>query len=184
MSAPVRAARSRAPCQLICIPADDLLVKCESCGSFPDPARRLGLHERGLRQNDAPSASLQWRKVADQLRPELPKRAGLPDEVGTDVLAYMTFRSANNEVVAFLRKHRVEVEETRELISRGRVGEAAVVAPLLVGEISRRHAVRKSRFLRGANRSRKFQGNFFAQYLRETTEFCNRFRLANGTWTC
>ena len=33
----------------------------------------------------------QWRKVADQLRPKLPKLAAFMDEAETDVLAYMTF---------------------------------------------------------------------------------------------
>ncbi|MDA9513062.1 hypothetical protein XI04_08335, partial [Bradyrhizobium sp. CCBAU 11430] len=33
----------------------------------------------------------QWRKVADQLRPKLPKLAGFLDQAETDVLAYMTF---------------------------------------------------------------------------------------------
>ena len=42
-------------------------------------------------QDDAPSAKVQWRKVADQLRPKLPKLANLLDEAETDVLAYMTF---------------------------------------------------------------------------------------------
>ena len=46
-------------------------------------------------QDDAPSASLQWRKVADQLRPKLPKLAGLLDKAETDVLAYMTFPAAH-----------------------------------------------------------------------------------------
>src|SRR6201989_2985125 len=42
-------------------------------------------------QDDAATASAQWRKVADQLRPRLPKLAGFLDEAETDVLAYMTF---------------------------------------------------------------------------------------------
>ena len=42
-------------------------------------------------QNDAEAAKLQWRKVADQLRPTLPKLAGYMDEAETDVLAYMAF---------------------------------------------------------------------------------------------
>jgi transposase-like protein len=46
-------------------------------------------------QDDAPSAKIQWRKVADQLRPKLPKLAGLLDEAETDVLAYMTFPAAH-----------------------------------------------------------------------------------------
>src|ERR1700727_2001542 len=46
-------------------------------------------------QDDAPSAKVQWRKVADQLRPRLPKLASLLDEAETDVLAYMTFPVAH-----------------------------------------------------------------------------------------
>ena len=37
----------------------------------------------------------QWRKVADQLRPTLPKLAVLMDEAEADVLAYMTFPAAH-----------------------------------------------------------------------------------------
>ena len=42
-------------------------------------------------QNDAESAKAQWRKVSDQLRPKIPKLAGLMDEAETDVLAYASF---------------------------------------------------------------------------------------------
>ena len=42
-------------------------------------------------QNDATSAKQQWRRVADQLRPKVPKLAALMDEAEADVLAYMTF---------------------------------------------------------------------------------------------
>jgi transposase-like protein len=42
-------------------------------------------------QDDAGAAKQQWRKVADQLRPKLPKLAALMDEAEPDVLAYMTF---------------------------------------------------------------------------------------------
>ena len=41
-------------------------------------------------QDDAEAARAQWRKVADQLRPKLPKLAAFLDEAETDVLAYMT----------------------------------------------------------------------------------------------
>jgi transposase-like protein len=46
-------------------------------------------------QDDADAAKLQWRRVADQLRPKLPKLACLLDEAETDVLAYMTFPAAH-----------------------------------------------------------------------------------------
>ncbi|MDX7954033.1 IS256 family transposase [Lichenihabitans sp. Uapishka_5] len=42
-------------------------------------------------QDDADAARQQWRRVADQLRPKVPKLAALMDESEADVLAYMTF---------------------------------------------------------------------------------------------
>jgi transposase-like protein len=42
-------------------------------------------------QDDAEAASKQWRAVADQLRPKVPKLAALLDEAEVDVLAFMTF---------------------------------------------------------------------------------------------
>jgi putative transposase len=46
-------------------------------------------------QDDADAARTQWRRVADQLRPKLPKLATFLDEAETDVLAYMTFPAAH-----------------------------------------------------------------------------------------
>ena len=42
-------------------------------------------------QGSADAAGKQWRQVADQLRPKLPKLAALLDEAEVDVLAFMTF---------------------------------------------------------------------------------------------
>jgi putative transposase len=42
-------------------------------------------------QDDAEQARAQWRRVADQLRPKLPKLATLMDQAKPDVLAYMSF---------------------------------------------------------------------------------------------
>ena len=42
-------------------------------------------------QEDAEQARAQWRRVADQLRPKVPKLAALMDEAESDVLAYMSF---------------------------------------------------------------------------------------------
>jgi transposase-like protein len=42
-------------------------------------------------QDAAEAASAQWRRVADQLRPKVPKLAALMDEAEPDVLAYMSF---------------------------------------------------------------------------------------------
>jgi putative transposase len=42
-------------------------------------------------QETAEAASVQWRAVADQIRPKVPKLAAIMDEAEHDVLAYMTF---------------------------------------------------------------------------------------------
>ncbi len=46
-------------------------------------------------QEDAEAARQQWRRVADQLRPKVPKLAALMDTAETDVLAYMGFPAAH-----------------------------------------------------------------------------------------
>jgi len=46
-------------------------------------------------QNDAQAARAQWRQVADQLRPRMPKLAAMMDEAEPDVLAYMGFPAAH-----------------------------------------------------------------------------------------
>ena len=56
-------------------------------------------------QDDAQAAKTQWRGVADQLRPKLPKLAGFLDAAETDVLAYMTFPAA----------HRTKLHSTNSL---------------------------------------------------------------------
>lgn len=56
-------------------------------------------------QDDAINARDQWRRVADQLRPKLPKLAGFLDAAETDVLAYMTFPPA----------HRLKLHSTNSL---------------------------------------------------------------------
>ena len=56
-------------------------------------------------QDDADGARAQWRKIADQLRPKLPKLATLLDEAEADVLAYMTFPA----------QHRVKLHSTNPL---------------------------------------------------------------------
>src|ERR1700739_3416245 len=42
-------------------------------------------------QDDAEAARKQWRQVADQLRPKVPKLAALMDDAEADVLAFMSF---------------------------------------------------------------------------------------------
>ncbi len=42
-------------------------------------------------QDSADAAKAQWRKIADQLRSNLPKLSAFMDEAETDALAYMSF---------------------------------------------------------------------------------------------
>lgn len=56
-------------------------------------------------QDDAAAAREQWRRVADQLRPTVPKLAALMDQAESDVLAYMSFPAA----------HRVKLHSTNPL---------------------------------------------------------------------
>ena len=54
-------------------------------------------------QETPEAASSQWRAVADQIRPKVPKLAPIMDEAETDVLAYLTFP----------REHRVQLQPDR-----------------------------------------------------------------------
>ena len=56
-------------------------------------------------QDDADAAKTQWRKIADQIRPKLPKLAAILDEAEADVLAYM----------AFPKDHRAKLHSTNPL---------------------------------------------------------------------
>ncbi|MCP1845693.1 transposase-like protein [Bradyrhizobium sp. USDA 4524] len=99
-----------APQHLVCSADRESSTRTESanCSFFNDPRvhfMRNALAHAGksgrrvvsafiataFAQDDAEAARAQWRKVADQLRPRLPKLAGFLDEAETDVLAYMTF---------------------------------------------------------------------------------------------
>ena len=56
-------------------------------------------------QETAEAASSQWRAVADQIRPKVPKLAAIMDEAEIDVLAYMTFP----------KEHRVQLHSTNPI---------------------------------------------------------------------
>ena len=56
-------------------------------------------------QDDAAAAKTQWRQVADQLRPKVPKLAAMMDDAEADVLAYM----------AFPKDHRTKLHSTNPL---------------------------------------------------------------------
>ncbi len=69
-------------------------------------------------QDDAEAAKQQWRRVADQLRPKVPKLATLMDQAEPDVLAYMSFPP----------QHRAKLHSTNPI-------------ERLIGEIKRRTEV-------------------------------------------
>jgi transposase-like protein len=56
-------------------------------------------------QETAEAASSQWRAVADQIRPKVPKLAAIMDDAETDVLADLTFP----------REHRVQLHSTNPI---------------------------------------------------------------------
>ncbi|MGY4157964.1 transposase-like protein [Bradyrhizobium sp. USDA 4461] len=87
------------------------------------PARAAGASSpafiaTAFAQDDAEAARAQWRRVADQLRPKLPKLAGFLDEAETetDVLAYMTFPP----------QHRTKLHSTDETDTRFFVRETTI----------------------------------------------------------
>ena len=57
-------------------------------------------------QENAEAARAQWRTVADQIRPKVPRLAAIMDDAETDVLAYMTFP----------KEHRAKLHSTNPLL--------------------------------------------------------------------
>ena len=84
---------------------------CTSCATLsPMPAGAAGAWSSAFiatafAQDHADAAKAQWRQVADQVRPKLPKLAALLDEAEEDVLAYMSFP----------KEHRAKVHSTNPL---------------------------------------------------------------------
>ena len=71
-------------------------------GSSPGTSAWIGT---AFAQDDADTARTQWRIVADQLRPRVPKLAGLMDDAEADVLAFTTFP----------KEHRAKIHSTNPL---------------------------------------------------------------------
>jgi putative transposase len=78
---------------------------------------------------DADAARRQWRTVADQLRPRVPKSAALMDEAGEDALAFL----------AFPEERRAEIHGTNPLErANGGIKRRADVAGIFPDEAGRR----------------------------------------------
>ena len=71
-------------------------------GSSPGTSAWIGT---AFAQDDGEAASKQWRSVADQLRPRVPKLAALMDDAEADVLAFTRFP----------KEHRAKIHSTNPL---------------------------------------------------------------------
>jgi len=71
-------------------------------------------------QDDAVNATKQWRSVADQLRPKLPKLAVLMDGAETDVLAFMSFLTQHQSTGTPQRRDQTQDKRGRNIPQRGR----------------------------------------------------------------
>ena len=78
-------------------------------------------------QGDAAAAKAQWRQVADQLRPKVPRLAALMDEAEEDVLAHMTFP----------KEHRAKIHSTNPIERlNGEIKRRTEVVGIFPGETS------------------------------------------------
>src|SRR5690606_19973562 len=68
-------------------------------------------------QETPEAASTQWRAVADQIRPKVPKLATILDDAEPDVLAYMTFRrSTGPSCTRRIRSSNGEIKRRTDVI--------------------------------------------------------------------
>jgi putative transposase len=102
-------------------------------------------------QDDDEGAKAQWRTVADQLRPKLPKLSALLDGAEEDVLAYMRFPAAHRAKLHStnpLERLNGEIKRRTEVVGIF-PNEAAIVRLIgaLLLEQNDEWAVQRSRYL-------------------------------------
>jgi hypothetical protein len=85
--------------------------QCHGACRQDTAAHCLRLDRSAFAQDDADAASKQWRSVADQLRPRVPKLAALMDDAEADVLAFTTFA----------KEHRAKIHSANPLERHGEI---------------------------------------------------------------
>ena len=98
------AVRSRAERLLAALPRA-LHAQCHGACRQDTAAHCLRLDRHGVRPGRCRCRRKQWRTVADQLRPRVPKLAALMDDAEADVLAFTTFP----------KEHRAKIHSTNPL---------------------------------------------------------------------
>jgi hypothetical protein len=100
-----RRVRDASLCEGMPARLDQASCSSEWCSSTVAIVPAARPQQRRSSRDDAANATRQWRAVADQLRPKLPKLAVLMDGAEPDVLAYMSFPA----------QHRTKLHSTNPL---------------------------------------------------------------------
>lgn len=120
-------------------------ARAASASSLPSSPRPWRSARFAHAQEDAGAASAQWRQIADQVRPKLPKLGTLLDSAEEDVLAYMTFPKEHRAKIHStnpLERLNGEIKRRTEVVGlRGLTPPSATV--LLASQRGRHHPPRR-----------------------------------------
>ena len=122
-------------------------------------------------QEDADSAKVQWRQVADQLRPKVPKLAVLMDEAEHDVLAYMSFP----------REHRQKLHSTNPIETAPCRGQASHQRRRYLSQRSRHHTARRRHPSRAERRVGRLKEIHDAGIHRSAERWCPHHAAHRGS---